>query len=96
LLGNGSVNTFPRKQHTRTVFSARAVPRSYKEDSWGNQVNSVRESMTKSVSWKGAVVQRGLELGSRGVAIVRSCYQETSSEDSAGWERFSVICKAWK
>jgi hypothetical protein len=32
-----------------------------------------------------ADVQRGLEGGSRGIAIVRSRYQETSSEDTAGW-----------
>jgi hypothetical protein len=30
------------------VLSARAVPRSYKEDCWGNQVSSVRESEEKS------------------------------------------------
>jgi hypothetical protein len=44
MLGNGSVNTFPLQRIREwTVLSARAVPRSYKEDSWGNQVRSVRE-----------------------------------------------------
>jgi hypothetical protein len=37
-------------------------------------------------SWKGAAVHGGLEHGSRGIAIVRSRYQETYSEDTAGWE----------
>jgi hypothetical protein len=39
-----------------------------------------------------ATVQRGLEPGSRGIAIVRSRYQATTSEDTAGWKRLSV----WK
>jgi hypothetical protein len=43
----------------------------------------VRVSVKKSGSWKGAGVQRGLERGSRGLAIVRSRYQETTSEDTA-------------
>jgi hypothetical protein len=34
-------------------------------------------------SWKAAAVQGGLEHGSRGIAIVRSRYQETFSEDTA-------------
>jgi hypothetical protein len=33
--------------HMRMVLSVWAVPRSYKEDSWGNQVRSVRESVKK-------------------------------------------------
>jgi hypothetical protein len=39
----------------------------------------------------------GVENGSRGIAIVRNQYQETSSEDSAGWGKClmftAVICK---
>jgi hypothetical protein len=41
-------------------------------------------------SWKGVAVQRGLEPGSKEIAIVRSRYQETSSEDTAGWKRLGV------
>jgi hypothetical protein len=41
-------------------------------------------------SWKGAAVQRGLKHGSREIAIVRSRYQATTSEDTAGWKRLSV------
>jgi hypothetical protein len=42
------------------VFSS-VVPRSFKEDNWGKQVSSVLESVKKSVSWKVAAIQRGLE-----------------------------------
>jgi hypothetical protein len=35
-------------------------------------------------------MQVGLEHGSRGMAIVRSRYQATSSEDTEGWK--SVKC----
>jgi hypothetical protein len=38
-------------------------------------------------SWKGAAVQTGLEPGSRGIAIVRSRYQATTSEDTVAWKR---------
>jgi hypothetical protein len=41
-------------------------------------------------SWKGAAIQRGFEHGSRGIAIVRSRYQEMFSEDTAGWKIFGV------
>jgi hypothetical protein len=44
-----------------TVFSTRPIQRGYKEDTWGNGVSSVRESLRKRGSWKGAVVQRGLQ-----------------------------------
>jgi hypothetical protein len=30
----------------------------YKEDRWGNRVSSVRESVKKRGSWKGASVQK--------------------------------------
>jgi hypothetical protein len=43
-------------------------------------------------SLKGAVVQRGLERGSRERAIVRNRYQEMSSEDNVDWKRLSVCC----
>jgi hypothetical protein len=40
---------------------------------------------------KGAAVQRELEPRSRGLAIVRSRYQATISEDTAGWKILSLI-----
>jgi hypothetical protein len=75
-----------------TVFSTRFVKRGYKEDNWSNRVSSVQESVKKRGSWKGVAVQRGLEPGSRELAIVRSRYQTTSSEDTASWK----TCKVWK
>jgi hypothetical protein len=47
------------------------MPKTYKEDNWGNGVSSVRESVKKSDSLKGAAVQRGLAPGNRGIPIVR-------------------------
>jgi hypothetical protein len=46
------------------VLSTRAVPRSYKEDNWGNQVTSVWQSVKRGVSCKGVAIQSGLERGS--------------------------------
>jgi hypothetical protein len=54
--------------------------RTYNEDNW--RKNSDNE--------KGAIIQRGPELGSRGIAVVRSHYQATTSEDTAGWKRVSM------
>jgi hypothetical protein len=51
LLGNGFVDTFPRQRiciWEWTVLSARVMPRSYKEENWGNQVSSGGESEEKS------------------------------------------------
>jgi hypothetical protein len=72
------------------VLSAQAVPRSYKEDNWGNQVSSVRESVKKRVSWKKAAIQRGIQRGSRRISTVRSHYQGAVGEDTAVWKRLSV------
>jgi hypothetical protein len=41
--------------------------------------------------WKGVAIQRGLERGSREIDIVRSRYQATTNEDTAGWKRLSVF-----
>jgi hypothetical protein len=48
-----------------------------------------RTTEARRGSWKETAVQRGLEHG-RGIAIVRRSYQETSSNDTADWRRFSV------
>jgi hypothetical protein len=40
--------------------------------------------------WKGAAIQRGSEHESKIIAIVRSRYQATTSEDTAGWKSLSV------
>jgi hypothetical protein len=94
LLWNGSETTFVSRQQLGkhfpsvtdthatidllldTAFSTRSVKR-------GKQASSVREDVKKRDSCKGAAVQRGLEPGSRGIAIFRSPYQETTNEDAA-------------
>jgi hypothetical protein len=43
------------------VFSNRSLQRGYKGDNWGNRASSVRKSVRKRGSWKGAAVQRELE-----------------------------------
>jgi hypothetical protein len=42
------------------------------------------------LSWKGSAIQGGLQPGGRGIAIVKSRYQATTSEDTVGWKRLSV------
>jgi hypothetical protein len=42
--------------------------------------------------WKGAATQAGLEPGSRGIAIVRSRHEATTTDDTAGWKRHNVCC----
>jgi hypothetical protein len=44
-------------------------------------------------SWKGATIWRGLEHGSRGISIVRSRYQATTSKVSAGWNNLASVFK---
>jgi hypothetical protein len=72
------------------MFSGRSVPRCYNRDALEQRVASVLS--WKSCSWKGAAFLRGLEDGSRRIAIVRSLYQDTSSEDTASWKRLSLCC----
>jgi hypothetical protein len=42
------------KVSLETVSSARSVPRGYKEDNWGKQVSSVRESEARGVQLEGS------------------------------------------
>jgi hypothetical protein len=42
------------------MLPARPVSSSYKEDTWGNRVSPVWESVRGGVSWKGAAIQRDL------------------------------------
>jgi hypothetical protein len=51
-------------------MTTRSAPRSYKEENWGNQVQLVAASQ----------LCKGLEHGSKGIAIVRRRDQETSSQ----------------
>jgi hypothetical protein len=51
-----------------------------------------RDEGKTQFSWKGAAIQRKLEHEKKELAIVRSRYQETSSEDTSGWRRLIVCC----
>jgi hypothetical protein len=71
------------------VLSAQAEPRGYKEENWGNQISSVslrRQDLVgaRIRSCKGAAFQKELEHESRGIVIVGSRYQATTSEDTTG------------
>jgi hypothetical protein len=59
------------------------VPRGYKEGNWRR----------KTRIWNGDAVQRELEVGSRGIATVRSFYQTTTSDDTAGSKRHRDFVK---
>jgi hypothetical protein len=80
-----------------TVFSARSMQRGYKEDNWANRVNYGWEAVRKRGRRKEAVGRKPLfrEDFSPEV-IVRSRYQATTSEHTAGWKRLSVILKSVK
>jgi hypothetical protein len=49
------------------------------------------QSVESEFSCKGAAIRRGLEPGSREIAIVRSRYQATTSEETAGWKRCDFV-----
>jgi hypothetical protein len=54
-------------------------------------VRNDRDTVVRKVGgWKGAATQIVLEPGSRGIAIARSRYQATTSEDTADWKSLSV------
>jgi hypothetical protein len=56
-----------------------SVPRGYNEDNW-----------SKNRQLEGKCHSKKTWPGSRGVAIVRSRYQATASEDTAGWK--DLVC----
>jgi hypothetical protein len=65
----------------RPVLSSERVPHTKKNGC---------ELVARVFSRKRATVQRGLDHGSRGIAIVRSRYQASNSEDPTDWKRLSV------
>jgi hypothetical protein len=76
-------------------LSARALSRSYNEYNWGNQISSIREAVKRRDNWKrvGREPQFREDLSTEtGIAIVRSRYQEKTSQDTAGFSD----CKLWK
>jgi hypothetical protein len=78
------------------VFSTRFVPRSYKEDSWGNQVSSVRESVKKRVSWKGGAIQEDLSGEAEESPLLEAVTSERlvkTQEAEKGLADAVVICE---
>jgi hypothetical protein len=59
----------------------------------GDCVKWPRVSYKEGRSLTGAAVQRGLEHGSIGIAIVRDRCQAATNEDTAGWKGLSVCCR---
>jgi hypothetical protein len=80
------------------VLSARSVPRRYHEENLGNQVCSVRDAVKKTVSWKGAGIQRGLVPESRSFCNVKAVTRERlvkTHQDGKDLAYVVVICKVW-
>jgi hypothetical protein len=76
----------------KTALSAWSVQRDFKEDNGATESVLYGILSRKEFDRKGNAVQRGLEHVSRGIALVRSRSQETSSEDIAIYKGFSVCC----
>jgi hypothetical protein len=68
------------------------MPRSYKEDNWGNPASSLPQAVKKKGSWKGAAIQTGFECNSFRICTVRSHYQGTAGEGTADGKGLSVCC----
>jgi hypothetical protein len=66
------------------VLSAWAMPSVIRKTT-GEQSQFCMRLVKKKGSWKVAANQRQLEPGSRGIAIVRSRCQATTSEGTANW-----------
>jgi hypothetical protein len=69
------------------------------EENWGNQVSSVRESVKKRFSWKGAAIQKGLERGSRRTSTVKAVTRERlvkTQQAGNGKAGAVLICKVWR
>jgi hypothetical protein len=68
------------------------------EDNWGNQVSSLRESVKKRGSCKGAAIHRGLEHGSRTSTVKAVTRERLVKIQQAGkcLPDAAVICKVWR
>jgi hypothetical protein len=64
----------------KMMFSTRSVPRGYKEENWGNQVNSVRESEATRVQLVGSHRSERPEAEIHPLleAVTRKCLVKTS------------------
>jgi hypothetical protein len=57
------------------------VPRSYKEENWGNQIIPAKE-----------VVKRGFERLKLKISALRSRYQGMAGEDTGSYKRLNGCC----
>jgi hypothetical protein len=70
------------------ILQAREKARAYPIRNIG-MICSAKPVLTENFR---TAVWRGLEHGSKVIAVVRSRYHETSSEDTVGWRRLRVCC----
>jgi hypothetical protein len=71
------------------------VPRSYKEDNWGNQVSSVRESVKKMGSWKRVRREPPFREDFSAEAEESTLLEALTREqlvETRGWKRLSECC----
>jgi hypothetical protein len=66
--------------------SARSVPRTYKEDNWGNQVSSVREFVKKGTVGEEPPFREDLIAAAEQSPLLRLRCQGTAGENTAGWK----------
>jgi hypothetical protein len=94
LLTNGSETIFVSRQRPQT----KRFPQ--QQSAWNNR-GTVETGFSTGIRAKGlqgarigqlegTATQRVLEPGSRLITIVRSLYQATTNEDTAGWKRLSL------
>jgi hypothetical protein len=107
LLGNESVNTYTTiEELLKAAFSVGSALGLYNEgprsaewmiETWGLavQLSSAREAEKRwRYSWipHGRLWQEDLTAWSWRISTVRSSYQETTSEETAGWKGLRVCC----
>jgi hypothetical protein len=93
LLANGSGTTFVYRQclgkHVSTAMNRRATIEVLLETGFSTQ--SV-QGVIRTIE----AIQRGLEPECRGIILVRTCYQETSSKTENSRQCVLVNCELWK
>jgi hypothetical protein len=99
LLGNGSVNTFPRQrihiQQKRYCWKRCFQLGPYKgviRKTIEATESVLYEILSRTVQLEGSRRSHRTEHVSREIVNVRSRYQKTSSEDKASCEKFRVCC----
>jgi hypothetical protein len=79
-----------------TLFFIRFMQRSYQEDNWDNQVSSVRGSVKKRGSWKGAAIREDLSAEPEESPLLEAVAREQLVKPQQAGEDLVcavVICK---